>query len=279
MPICKICTASTEEIIPFGNMPIANGFVTDPATDEYLYPMTVDFCPTCYMVQLRETVKPEMMFNEHYHFFSSTSSSMADHFKEVAEDIIQKTATAHDPFVIELGCNDGIMLHHIAEKKMRHLGIEPSANVADVAREKGITVTEDFFNADTAQKIREKYGQADVIFGANVMCHIEDINSVFEAIIGLYGDMHAWRIFADFRWGNVRNIFNEVRTDACIIKKRCTFGCSPISAKTITVIFDFLKGLLERLAHRIDPLLKGLVPITAMESMVLLFSNACFNCR
>jgi SAM-dependent methyltransferase len=86
------------------------------------------------------------------------------------------------PFVVELGCNDGIMLKHIAERSIPHLGIEPSENVAASAKAKGVNVLGEFFNSKSASEIMDVYGQADVICGANVMCHIEDISSVFEGI-------------------------------------------------------------------------------------------------
>ncbi|MBU0987004.1 MAG: methyltransferase domain-containing protein, partial [Proteobacteria bacterium] len=86
------------------------------------------------------------------------------------------------PFVVELGCNDGIMLRHIARQGIAHLGIEPSANVAAIARKKGLHIIEKFFSAESAREILEKQGRADIICGANVMCHIENINSVFNGV-------------------------------------------------------------------------------------------------
>lgn len=169
-------------IMSFGKMPIANGFISKITDDEFFYVLSVYFCPRCFMVQLGETVNPEKMFNEHYHFISSTSNAMARHFEGIAEEIVSMISQKESPFVVELGCNDGIMLKNIAKHKINHLGIEPSLNVAQLARRNGVNVLDDFFNAKTAKEIVAKYGRADVICGANVMCHIEDINSVFAGI-------------------------------------------------------------------------------------------------
>lgn len=166
----------------FGRMPIANGFIKSQSEKEFFYELAVYFCPACFMVQLGETVKPEQMFNEHYHFISSTSSTMAEHFKKMAGEIETIISGKRSPFAVELGCNDGIMLKHLVARKIKHLGVEPSANVADLARKNKVEVTEKFFNAQTAGEIAKKYGRADVISGANVMCHIENINSVFEGV-------------------------------------------------------------------------------------------------
>jgi len=92
------------------------------------------------------------------------------------------TSSKKSPFVVELGCNDGIMLKHIAARGINHIGIEPSGNVAVLARQKGVQVLEKFFTRDTAKEIVDKYGHADIICGANVMCHIEEINSVLEGV-------------------------------------------------------------------------------------------------
>ena len=182
MSLCKICNNDLETVISFGEMPISNRFVSDVTADEFLYDLSLGFCPECLMVQLEECVDPAMMFNEDYAYFSSISKAMEGHFGEMAKEIMDVVSDKPQPFVVELGCNDGIMLKHVAERGIPHLGVEPSANVAARAREKGVHVLEDFFNATSASEIKNRYGKADVICGANVMCHIEDINSVFEGV-------------------------------------------------------------------------------------------------
>jgi len=182
MSKCKVCGSKTRMIMSFGKMPIANGFIDSQRGNEFFYELKLVICPACFMVQLGETVKPEMMFNEDYHFISSTSQAMSKHFQDLAREIIGIVSAKKSPFVVELGCNDGIMLKHIGRAKINHLGVEPSGNVASLAREKGINVLEGFFDQGTARRIRGRYGEADIICGANVMCHIEDINSVFEGI-------------------------------------------------------------------------------------------------
>jgi methylation protein EvaC len=182
MSLCKVCSQELETIIAFGKMPVSNKFVSDIQADEYFYDLSVGFCPACFMVQLEHCVDPEMMFSKDYAYYSSTSETMLDHFKIMANEIADKVLGKPSPFIVELGCNDGIMLKHIADRNLAHLGIEPSANVAEIAREKGVNVIEKFFSADISKEIIEKQGHTDIICGANVMCHIEDINSVFQGI-------------------------------------------------------------------------------------------------
>ncbi len=179
---CKICAKTTQPILDFGKMPIANGFVTNLNGKEFFFHLSVGLCPACFMVQLEETVPPEKMFHENYQFLSSTSQAMMSHFEGNAKEIMERLSGKKKAFVVELGCNDGVMLQHIAKKKIAHLGVEPSANVAKLAAAKGVNTRADFFNAKTAREIVREMGQADIICGSNVFCHIEDLNSVFTGI-------------------------------------------------------------------------------------------------
>jgi methylation protein EvaC len=164
-------------------MPIANGFLSvTEYKNEYFFNLSVGFCEKCKMVQLLEQPDKEKMFHDQYAFFSSTSFYMGLHFKDFAESVVNDYIRVRDPFVVEIGSNDGIMLQHFAQKGIRHLGIEPSANVAEVARGKGVNTICNFFDEELASSIVAEYGKADVFIGANVMCHIPYLHSVVAGI-------------------------------------------------------------------------------------------------
>jgi len=184
MSKCLISGAETETFLSFGKMPIANGFLEPSEFEkEHFFELKVGYCPESKMVQLTELVERERMFHENYAFFSSTSRRMAEHFARFAEFVRTKyLATASDPFVVEIGSNDGIMLQNFAKQSIRHLGIEPSANVAKVALDKGIRTISEFFDEALAQRIVAEHGQADAFMGANVMCHIPYMHSVMAGI-------------------------------------------------------------------------------------------------
>ena len=183
MPNCLICRAPLESFITFGKMPIANGFLNpDEFAREHFFELQVGFCPTCAMVQLTELVEQEKMFHGNYAFFSSTSARMAEHFRLMAETVQKEYLRDPDPFVVEIGSNYGIMLQNFARAGVRHLGIEPSANVAEVARQKGIRTVSEFFNEDLARRIVAEHGQADAFMGANVVCHIPYLHSVVAGV-------------------------------------------------------------------------------------------------
>jgi len=119
------------------------------------------------------------MFHEQYAFYSSTSRYMQAHFEAFAHAVINNAiAGRDDPFVVELGSNDGIMLRHFRQCGLRHLGVEPSANVAEVARSQSINTVSAFFDRKLADDIVAEHGRADAILAANVMCHIPDLPGV-----------------------------------------------------------------------------------------------------
>ncbi len=180
---CLICKAPVEAFIDFGNMPLGNGFLSpDQFAGEYRFSMKVAFCKECGMVQLLDQPDREQMFHENYAFFSGTSRFMALHFKAFADHVTADYLTGDDPFVVEMGSNDGIMLQNFANAGVRHLGIEPSKNVAQVAIDKGIRTITQFFDADLADRIVAENGQADAFLAANVMCHIPYMHSIVEGI-------------------------------------------------------------------------------------------------
>ena len=168
MSNCHICRSpSIQTFMSLGKMPIANGFLSpEEFESEYFFELKVGFCEKCKMVQLTELVEREKMFHDHYAFYSSTSSRMALHFKNLADMVSKKYLRGTDPFVVEIGSNDGIMLQNFAKTGIRHLGIEPSKNVAQVAIDKGITTIAEFFDKKVAQNIVEQYGQSDAILAA-----------------------------------------------------------------------------------------------------------------
>jgi len=180
---CLICGSGIQPFMSFGKMPIANGFLAENQfANEYFFELKTAFCPKCGMFQLIEQPDCEKMFNANYPFFSGTSKGMAIHFREFAEHVKKDYLSSEDPFVVEIGSNDGIMLRHFSGAGIRHLGIEPSSNVAQVAKDKGINTVSSFFDEKLARQIVKEYGQADAFLGANVMCHIPYLHSVVEGI-------------------------------------------------------------------------------------------------
>ena len=189
MSKCLVCNNHFNPFVDFGDMPIANAFsLKEELFNEYTFAMKVGFCENCNMVQLVEQPEREKMFHENYAFFSSTSNYMINHFNDFASSVISLQGLNENSFVLEVGCNDGIMLQSFLSNKIPCLGIEPSQNVANVAIEKGIEVITEFFDQPLAQHISKMYQKADAILSANVMCHIPYIHSIYDGVKFLLKD-------------------------------------------------------------------------------------------
>lgn len=186
---CWVCGNKIKPFMSFGRQPIANNFLQkEDFEKEYFFDMETAFCDQCFSFQLKNQPSREQMFNENYAFFSGTSKLMANHFKKFSSMVLNLIKTDSDPFVVEIGSNDGIMLTNFAEKNIRHLGIDPSENVVNESRKKGINAVVDFFDEKVARRTVEKYGKASAFIAANVMCHIPYINSIIDGIDILMND-------------------------------------------------------------------------------------------
>jgi len=180
---CLICDSEYSSFVDFGVMPIANAFATkEQIKNEYTFPMKVGFCGNCNMVQLVEQPDREKMFHENYAFFSSTSNYMKEHFKLFTNSVSELQDLNENSFVVEVGCNDGILLENFIIENIPCLGVEPSENVAQVAIEKGIEVIMKFFDRPLAEHILQSHQKADAILSANVMCHIPYIHSIYDGV-------------------------------------------------------------------------------------------------
>ena len=183
MSKCLICDSEYSSFVDFGVMPIANAFATkEQIKNEYTFPMKVGFCGNCNMVQLVEQPDREKMFHENYAFFSSTSNYMKEHFKLFSNSVSELQDLNENSFVVEVGCNDGILLENFIIENIPCLGVEPSENVAQVAMEKGIDVITQFFDRPLAEHILQSHQKADAILSANVMCHIPYMHSIYDGV-------------------------------------------------------------------------------------------------
>lgn len=189
--LCRICANDTlRPFLDLGDMPIANAFLTQAQLrePEYKFQLRTGFCSNCLMVQLIDSVDPTMLFHDHYAYYSSISRVMERHFADLAQLVGETLFYDKQLPVIEIGSNDGLLLEKLARRHPNAVGIEPSANVAEVARRKGLTVVGDFLTPRLADELADKYGRAQVVVGANVLCHIPDLNGLAKSLDCLLDD-------------------------------------------------------------------------------------------
>lgn len=211
--LCRICDHMVHEFFDFGRQPLSDSFMIPGADsrEEFFFRLATGICENCTMVQLMEEVPRDSMFHEDYPYHSSGSAFMRAHFEEFAKRLLATELTADDPFVVEMGCNDGVMLSTLAAAGVRHLGVEPSSGVAELAAAKGIRVRTSFFEESTARDVLGKEGPADVIYAANTLCHIPYMDSILTGVKALLAPTGVF-VFEDPYLGDIieRTSFDQI---------------------------------------------------------------------
>ena len=175
---CRFCGAPlTQTFVDLGMSPLCESYVSADKANamEPFYPLHVWVCDRCFLVQLEEYVSGEDIFTE-YAYFSSYSDSWLDHSRRYVEQVIAELGLDESSSVVEVASNDGYLLQYFVERGIPVLGIEPAANVAKVAVDKGIPTLVEFFGRDSARALAEERGKADLVLGNNVLAQVHDVN-------------------------------------------------------------------------------------------------------
>jgi SAM-dependent methyltransferase len=176
---CRFCQNELRhEFIDLVNSPPSNSFLTKEQLNEpeTFYPLKLFVCEKCWLVQIDEYKRADEIFSKNYAYFSSYSTLWLEHARQYADMITEKIGLNESSLVIEIASNDGYLLQYFQQKHIPCLGIEPSENTADVAREKGIPLVVDFFGEKLASKLAAEGKKADLLVGNNVLAHVPDIN-------------------------------------------------------------------------------------------------------
>ncbi|MEM7763818.1 MAG: class I SAM-dependent methyltransferase [Pseudomonadota bacterium] len=175
---CRFCgSRNLRSFVDLGMSPLCQTHIKPEQLNnmEPFYPLHALVCEDCRLVQLDEFVAPDDIFSE-YAYFSSFSDSWVAHAERYVEKMCDELSLDSNSQVMEIASNDGYLLQHFVKRQVPVLGIEPAANIAEAAREKGIRTTVRFFGDDTAREIVAEYGHADLLLGNNVLAHVPDLN-------------------------------------------------------------------------------------------------------
>lgn len=189
--LCRFCSAKlVHEVVDLGMSPLCQKHIRPDQTNdmEKFYPLHAYVCDNCWLVQLQEFATPDEIFAEDYAYFSSYSTSWLNHAQDYVTLMHERYEITSNNLVVEIASNDGYLLQWFAAENIPVLGIEPAKNVAKVAREKGIRTETMFFGQDTARKLRDKYGKADLLLGNNVLAHVPDINDFVSGMKTMLGE-------------------------------------------------------------------------------------------
>jgi SAM-dependent methyltransferase len=183
-PKCQFCgTPLKHTVVDLGMSPLCESYISLEELNqmERFYPLHVYVCDNCFLVQLQEYVSPDHIFTE-YAYFSSYSDSWLMHAKNYTDLVTERFKLNEQSQIIELASNDGYLLQYFIEKNIPVLGVEPAANIAKVATDKGIPTINEFFGRESAHKLVQQGKQADLVVANNVLAHVPDLNDFVAGI-------------------------------------------------------------------------------------------------
>lgn len=164
-----------QQFIDLGLQPIANGFL-HPEEHEWFFRLAAGYDPETHLVSLMHFVDNTVLFNDRYIYCSSGSATMRTHFEMIAASIKNR----HPRLVLEIGSNDGVFLKHFHPGAA--IAVEPCGNFARVTTEMGYKTYPYFWNTSTVDLILQNHGMVDVVYAANCMCHMPDIENAFSLV-------------------------------------------------------------------------------------------------
>ncbi|RSN19043.1 SAM-dependent methyltransferase [Streptomyces sp. WAC 05977] len=190
MTTCRLCgSAHLASVVDLGATPPCERFLTAEqlAEPEPTYPLHLRVCTECRLAQIPPLITPEETFTE-YAYFSSYSASWVEHAKTFVDGAVERLGLDDSSFVVEVASNDGYLLKHVVAQRIRCLGVEPSVNVGQAARDAGVPTKTAFLSPETGREVRGEHGPADLVVANNVYAHIPDIIGFTHGLRALVAD-------------------------------------------------------------------------------------------
>ncbi|WP_097208810.1 class I SAM-dependent methyltransferase [Geodermatophilus sabuli] len=187
---CRLCGRRlTDVFVDLGMSPPCESYVPRERLEapEVFYPLRVWICADCLLVQLPPHIPAEDIFSD-YAYFSSYSSSWVEHARVFTDDAVERLALDASSLVVEVASNDGYLLQHLVARGIPVLGVEPAANIATVARERGVPTHIAFLGEEEGHRLRSRYGPARLVVANNVFAHVPDVQDFSRGLAALLAD-------------------------------------------------------------------------------------------
>jgi len=226
---CRSCGArGLEEVLDLGETPLADRLLTEEelADSGPTCPLTVAVCGACGLLQIRETVRPEVLFGNDYPYYSSVSPSLRAHFRDSVEEVLGRRELGPDDLVVELASNDGCLLRNYVRRGIPVLGIDPAEGPAARAEEEGVPTLVTFFTRERAEELAADGVRADVLHANNVLAHVADTNGFVEGIARILADDGE----AVLEFPYVRDLVERVEFDTIYHQHLCYFSVTSVRA-------------------------------------------------
>ncbi|MDD5458519.1 MAG: class I SAM-dependent methyltransferase [Phycisphaerae bacterium] len=224
---CRSCKKTELEVfLDLGKSPLADRILTvqQLAEPEPYFPLEAAFCHNCKLVQILETVPPDVLFCNDYPYYSSVSQSLLKHSRDNVLDMIHRRDLYSESFVVELASNDGYLLQNYVEKKIPCLGIDPAAGPAKEAQKIGVQTICTFFTKKFAEQMAEKHMHADVIHANNVLAHVADTNGFVDGMKTLLKDEGVIVIEVPY----LRDLIEKCEFDTIYHQHLCYFSVTAV---------------------------------------------------
>ncbi len=188
---CRFCDSQDLKIaLDLGSMPLAGGFLKkEDLSNEYFFPLELQFCINCYLVQVSCVPDPKILFNEKYFFHSSSTYSLVEHFAKYADVLYNRYLhSKHRPQVLEIGCNDGVLLNPLSKLGCKVIGVDPSSSVTQKINIPDSIIKNNFFTEELSNDIFLETGKVDAITANFSFAHIDNMHDVMKGIVKLIKD-------------------------------------------------------------------------------------------
>ena len=173
---CRICSSKKlVKYLDLGKQPFSNSFLSYRGIKhEKKFPLAVVLCKNCGLSQLSIIPNTKFIFSK-YDYLSSSSKALSYHYSKLVRKIIKNYKISSKDFVLDIGCNDGILLNHYPKNFKNVIGIEPS-NASNYIKQKRIKLINKFFNHKTSNEYLKKYAKPKIITITNVLAQIDSLN-------------------------------------------------------------------------------------------------------
>ncbi|MBI3565130.1 MAG: class I SAM-dependent methyltransferase [Elusimicrobia bacterium] len=262
---CRLCGGKDlKTFIDFGDFPLAGAFLKpEQVPDEKFYPMGMQFCRSCTNVQVDTVIPVDVLF-KNYFYFSSAIQTLRDHFGQFAEEMCARFVKPKESLVVEIGCNDGVFLRHLAARGVRNVGVDPATNVVATIKDPGVVAINDCFGTKAADKIVAEHGKADAVVSSFSFAHIDDMHEVMRGVDRVLGEKGVF-VFEIYYLGVVLEemqydmMYHEhmsYYTLACLEKFLGRYGLEVFEVKKIALRSGTLRFYAQRKAahpHPVSP--------------------------
>ena len=224
---CRSCgSTDTFPFLDLGETPLADRLLSADKLDdpELRFPLNVVLCESCALVQITETVDPEILFADDYPYYSSFSPALLEHSRANVMDLIERRGLGPDSFVVEVASNDGYLLKNYVEAGIPVLGIDPAEGPVSSAIEIGVDSICEFFGTEVATRLAAQGKRADVIHGNNVLAHVADTNGFVAGLATLVKPDGVIVIEAPY----VRDLIEHTEFDTIYHEHLCYFSATSV---------------------------------------------------